>query len=98
MASKRVASPEQCEALFAQAGLAQIDSITKPLGYHLPSAEDWWSLVMGAAFRGLVAQLPNEQVEVFRREHLAAVSRLATSKGIWLEVSAILTRGIVKSD
>ncbi|HEX7499723.1 MAG TPA: methyltransferase domain-containing protein [Polyangia bacterium] len=98
MASKRVASAEQCERLFAQAGLAQIDSITKPLSYYLPSAEDWWALVMGAAFRGLVAQLPNKQVQVFRREHIDAVSRLATSEGIWLEVSAILTRGVVKSD
>jgi ubiquinone/menaquinone biosynthesis C-methylase UbiE len=97
MASKRVASPEQCQALFAGAGLTQIDCIAKPLGYHLPSPEDWWALVMGAAFRGLVAQLPCEQVDVFRRKHLDAVSRLATSAGIWLEISAILTRGIVKS-
>jgi hypothetical protein len=40
--------------------------------------------------------LPREQVDIFRREHLDAVSRLTTSEGIWLEVSAILTRGIVK--
>jgi ubiquinone/menaquinone biosynthesis C-methylase UbiE len=96
MASKHVASPEKCQALFAEAGLTQIDSIAKPLGYHLPSAEDWWALVMGAAFRGLIAHLPREQVDIFRREHLDAVSRLTTSEGIWLEVSAILTRGIVK--
>jgi len=94
MASKRLTSHDQCQALLAEAGLTQIESVTRPLGYYLPSAEDWWSLVMGAAFRGLIAQLPGDQVETFRREHLAAVSRLATSDGIWLEVSAILTRGV----
>jgi ubiquinone/menaquinone biosynthesis C-methylase UbiE len=94
--SKRVVSHEQCHALFAEAGLTQTESITKPLGYYLPSAEDWWALVMGSAFRAYIARVPREQVESFRREHLAAVSRLATADGIWLEVSAILTRGVVK--
>ena len=98
MAAKRVNSHAQCQALFAEAGLTRTESVTKPLGYHLPSADYWWALIMGAAFRGLIAQLPRDQVENFRREHLDAVSRLATADGIWLDVSAILTRGVVKGD
>ena len=94
MASKRLTSHDQCQALLAEAGLTQLESITLPLGYYLPSAEDWWSLVMGAAFRGLIGQLPSDQVETFRHEHLSAVSHLATAEGIWLEISAILTRGV----
>jgi ubiquinone/menaquinone biosynthesis C-methylase UbiE len=93
--SKHVSTHEQCRALLTAADLTETESITRPLGYYLPSAEDWWALVMGAAFRGLIARLPPDQVEAFRREHLDAISRLATSSGVWLEVSAILTRGVV---
>jgi ubiquinone/menaquinone biosynthesis C-methylase UbiE len=93
--SKRVASPEQCRSLFADAGFAEIAVDTKPLGYYLPTPEDWWSLIMGSAFRARIARLPPEQVDDFRRAHLAEVARLATGDGIWLEVSAIITRGVV---
>ena len=95
--SKRVTSPEQCRSLFADAGLAEIVVDTKPAGYYLPTPEDWWSLIMGAAFRARIARLPPEQVEDFRREHLADVAHLATKDGIWLEVSAIITRGVRKA-
>ena len=96
-ARQRVASPESCRELFAEAGFVEIAVETKPVGYNLPTAADWWSLVMGGAMRALVGSLPPEQVEIFRREHLAEVARLVTPDGIPLQVSAIITRGARKS-
>jgi trans-aconitate methyltransferase len=90
---QRVASPESCRALFAKAGFVEIAVETKPVGYTLPTAQDWWALVMGSAMRALAARLSPEQAESFRQEHLAEVARLATPDGIALEVSAIITRG-----
>jgi SAM-dependent methyltransferase len=90
---QRLTEPEQCLALFRQAGLENIEVFSEQLGYQLKDANEWWDIVWNSGFRGPVSQLTSEQVEQFRHEHLVEVERLATSKGIWLDVASIFAIG-----
>lgn len=92
---KRIASEEGCRKLFETAGLTGIRVATANVGYHLASAEEWWDIVWNAGFRRLVSQLPAEQQEQFKREHLAEIGALKAAEGIWLDVGVLYTVGTV---
>jgi len=94
--SKQVATKEQCFKLFNNVGLNKINIVEKKLGYFLKSSHEWWSLIQGAAFRGLVNRLSQKDSALFKEEHLAEVESLGTENGIWLEVKALYTIGIKK--
>jgi hypothetical protein len=65
----------------------------KQLGYSLRTAEEWWQIVWNSGFRGPVSQLSPEQLENFKREHLAEVGQLMTEQGIRLDIPAIFVWG-----
>lgn len=90
---KRIATEEGCEALFQHAGLTGIRVSRQDLGYFLKGPEEWWEVVWQAGFRGLVSQLPQEELARFRAEHLAEVAALQTPAGIRLHVEALYTVG-----
>ena len=91
---KRIAHEEGCRRLFAAAELSDVRVETRNVGYHLGSADEWWDIVWNAGFRGMVAQLPTDQQERFKREHLEAVDALRTADGIWLDVGVLYTSGM----
>jgi hypothetical protein len=66
---------------------------SEQLGYQLKDANEWWDVVWNSGFRGPVSQLAPEPLEQFKQEHLAEVSKQATSKGIWLDISSIFSVG-----
>ena len=90
---QRLTEPEQCLSLFRQAGLESIEVFSEQLGYQLRDANEWWEIVWNSGFRGPVSQLTPEQLEQFKREHLAEVEQVATPKGIWLDIAAIFAIG-----
>jgi len=90
---QRLTEPEQCLSLFRNAGLENIEVFSEQLGYQLKDANDWWEIVWNSGFRGPVSQLTPEQLEQFKREHLAEVEQVATPKGIWLDIAAIFAIG-----
>ena len=90
---QRLTEPEQCLSLFRNAGLENIEVFSEQLGYQLKDANDWWEIVWNSGFRGPVSQLTSEQLEQFKREHLAEVEQVATPKGIWLDIAAIFAIG-----
>jgi len=90
---KRMAEPEQLHALFASAGLKDVEIVRKSLGYYT-DAEGWWEVIWNAGFRGLVAQL-GDRVDEFKQAHLEEVTALAGDKGVWLEIDVNFTRGSV---
>ena len=90
---KRVATKEQCAALFKEAGLRNVKCEQKPCGYYLGDASDWWYIIWNAGFRGLVNQLSQNDLVKFKTEHLAEVEELKTDQGIWLEISTLYTVG-----
>jgi ubiquinone/menaquinone biosynthesis C-methylase UbiE len=94
-ASAKLATQEQCRELFQSAGLQKVEITAKKMGYFLASTDDWWTIVMGTAYRGLVNRVAPERVADFKRKHLADVERLRTGNGIWLEIEVLYTKGIV---
>lgn len=92
-AAGRLAEAGNCQALLAAAGLDGITVETAQLGYHLRQADEWWEIVWGSGFRGLVEKLPPARREAFRSAHLAELASLATNKGLWLDVEVIIAGG-----
>ena len=90
---QRLTDPEQCLSLFHMVGLENIEVYSEQLGYQLTDASEWWDIVWNSGFRGPVSQLAPEQLDQFKREHLEEVGRLATPKGIWLDVASIFAIG-----
>ncbi len=90
---KRVGDEALNVELFRSAGLTNIETQRKNVGYHLKDAGEWWDIVWHAGYRGLVAGLEPERLEQFKREHLEEIDALATDDGIWLNIEVIYTKG-----
>ena len=90
---KRMAEPHQLNALFDDAGLNDVEITRRSLGYYT-DVNGWWEVVWNAGFRRLVAQL-GDDLEEFKRDHLAEMQALKDDKGLWLEVDVNFTRGTV---
>ncbi len=93
LAWKRVATEQDCIALFKEAGLHRVQCRQKDFSYFLKDAHEWWYIVWNGGFRGLVTQLSENDFEKFKKEHLAEVDALKTENGIWLEMSILFTSG-----
>jgi ubiquinone/menaquinone biosynthesis C-methylase UbiE len=90
---QRLTEPEGYLSLFRSAGLVNVEVFSAQLGYPLQDANEWWDVVWNSGFRGAVSQLTPEQLEQFKREHLAEVDRLKTARGIWLDIASIFAIG-----
>ena len=93
MAWKRVATEQQCAALFKKVGLQDIKSERMDGGYYLRHAADWWHIIWNGGFRGLVNQLAASDFESFKSEHLKEIEELSVDDGIWLEMNILYTVG-----
>jgi ubiquinone/menaquinone biosynthesis C-methylase UbiE len=92
---KNISTEEQFAALFASAGLDDVQTCRHDVGYFLDSAEAWWRVIWYAGFRGLVAQLGEPELARFKQEHLAEIAALRTGQGIPLDVTALFASGRV---
>ena len=92
---KNISTEEQFHALYANAGLRDVQIHRHDIGYPLSDAEAWWRVIWYAGFRGLVAQLSETQLVQFKHEHLAEIARLKTERGIPLNVTALFASGTV---
>jgi arsenite methyltransferase len=90
---QRLSDPEQCSHLLRAAGFTQVEVCVEQLGYDLNTVDEWWDVVWNSGFRGPVSQLASTQLARFKQEHLAEVGTIATAKGLWLDVPAILAVG-----
>ncbi len=90
---KRIATEAGCREFFTKAGLRNVRVERANVGYFLDNAEAWWDVIWNAGFRRLVAQLPQQDQERFRRDHLEEVAALATPDGIWLDVGVLFAVG-----
>jgi ubiquinone/menaquinone biosynthesis C-methylase UbiE len=93
LAWKRVATEEQCCALFHDAGLTAAQCHRVDCGYYLKSADEWWHIIWNGGFRGLVNQLEPDALERFQKEHSAEIQAVASEQGIWLEMGVLYTVG-----
>ena len=90
---KRVAHEAGCGRLFESDGMTDTRVETRNVGYYLDTADQWWSIVWNAGMRRMVTQLPPDDQERFREEHLREVEQLKTKKGIRLDVDVLYTIG-----
>ena len=91
----RLPSEEKWHALFRGAGLDRIRIESRDCGYFLDAGEDWWELVWNAGFRGHIGQLPEKELEGFRRAHIDEIQALAGPEGIRLEIEVIYAMGFL---
>jgi ubiquinone/menaquinone biosynthesis C-methylase UbiE len=94
LGSQRIASPEHCRELLADAGLGELDVQSLQLGYHLRDENDWWEVVSSTAMRALFEQLPVQRQDAFRREHLSFVSQRKSENGLWMDVQTRFASGV----
>jgi ubiquinone/menaquinone biosynthesis C-methylase UbiE len=90
---KRVATEKDNIKLFKSAGVTQVTSSSHDVGYYLESAEEWWSVIWNAGYRGLIAGLEPKELAQFKKEHLAEISEFQTGNGIELKIGVIHTIG-----
>lgn len=91
---QRLDSHEKHVHLLNAAGLKNISSYTKPMGYYLPDADAWWDIVTYTGFRSFLNQLSPDQVNRYKEEHHKEISQTADGKnGIKLNVDVIFTMG-----
>ena len=92
----KVLKPDLAAVIGASRFLAEIRTTANLQNPHilpLHDAGEWWDIVWNSGFRGPVSQLTPGQLAQFRQEHLAEVARLATTRGIWLDVPSIFAIG-----
>lgn len=91
-ASEQLQNVETSRALLTAAGLAEVEVRTVRVGYHLrPQA--WWSVVEHSSVGELIERLGAEEVARLREVHIAEITRLADSDGVWLDVETHFAGG-----
>jgi len=84
---------KECCSYLWKAGLRNITSSITELGYPLPSANAWWTIVWNTGMRGRIHQLSQKDLSRFRREHLREVESLSGREGIRLPMPTIFVAG-----
>lgn len=90
---QRLNTTEKCSILMQEAGFGDFAIRPEQLGYYLRDVDDWWDIIMHTGFRHSLLQIEPDKLEQFKIEHLAEVAKLATDKGIWLDVPVLFTLG-----
>ena len=92
IAWRRMAEPEQLQAIFDAAGLEDMRIERRSLGYYV-DLDGWWDVVWNAGFRGLVEQT-GDKLEEYKQTHLEELKPFCDDKGLWLEVDVNFTFGV----
>ena len=88
---ERLDHPEKHHHLLQSSGFYEINSHTKPMGYFLKDANQWWDLVCHTGFRSFLNQLSSEDKVKYKKEHLEEIEKTKTKDGILLQVDVIFT-------
>lgn len=83
----------ECRRYLRAAGLRDIGTSAVELGYPLPDADAWWTIVQHTAMGGGIRRLAPEDRQRFRREHLREVESLRLRDGIPLPMPTIFAVG-----
>ncbi len=94
MTWKRTDTPPKCREIFRAAGLVDVETHQKDIGYYLSKPEQWWDILWNAGYRGLISQLSEDEIDMFKQDHLSEVKTLCDKQGLWLQIEVIYTIGI----
>lgn len=92
----RLDSPDKINDLMSKGGFVNIHIQSKQMGYYLKSSQQWRDILWNSGHRGLLSQLPVENLKQFISEHLKEVDGVADDNGIWLEVEVLLATAAVR--
>ncbi|MEJ2621140.1 MAG: methyltransferase domain-containing protein [Candidatus Thiodiazotropha sp.] len=87
----RLKSTEKWSALVETCHYQSIDVVDYPIRYPI-TVDDWWDLLNSAGYRALLDQLEPEQLEIFKRDHLAEISESANNGTIELNTDTLFCR------
>jgi SAM-dependent methyltransferase len=92
---QRLPNPETCRPFLREAGFSDLAVHTEDLDYYLSDAHAYWedAVRWNGGRRDLLAQLPPDNLDQFRAEHLVEVSAFATEQGIWVHNPCFLALG-----
>lgn len=90
---KRLDEVAKHQALYTAAGINQVNTQSVQVGYDLTGFDPWWDILWFSGFRGMLNQLSLSELEQFRQEHRAEIERIATDRGIWLNVEVLISVG-----
>ncbi len=90
---KRLDDADKHRALYAAAGISEVETHTAQVGYHLAGFDEWWDVLWFSGFRGLLNQLGADELEHFRQAHSDEIQGFAGERGIWLNVEVLVSVG-----
>ena len=90
---KRLDEAGKHQALYASAGISQMETHSVQVGYDLMGFDEWWDILWFSGFRGMLNQLSASELAQFRQDHRAEVERFATDGRIWLNVEVLISVG-----
>ncbi len=89
----RLGDEQKSTAFYETANLKNITTYRYDLSFKQKNAEEWWSVLWYAGYRGFLGQLSEEELSQFKAEHLREISALSYEDGIQFNVSVIFTVG-----
>ncbi len=89
----RLPDAQTCAALLREAGFSRIEAQAEQLGYFYPSPEDRWREIAAGLEGALLKEMPNEEREQIRAEHLDELRSALTPQGIFADVPALFAFG-----
>ena len=66
----RISEPAALRALLSEAGIDRVEVVAQPGHHAVPTAESWWTAVLGSGFRGTLEQLGVHERECVRAANL----------------------------
>ena len=93
---KQMTTDDQLKDIFQSVGVNQVEINREPLGFHMTSADDWWDVVWNAGYRGLLAQMTDEELADFKTQHLAEVQQLCDKSETWLDTGVAIAIGSIE--
>ncbi|MEO0968233.1 MAG: class I SAM-dependent methyltransferase [Cyanobacteria bacterium J06639_18] len=67
---KRISDPVSLQTLLESGGAKQVEVLAQANTHKLNTPEDWWTMVLGAGFRGTIEQLDPDARERVRQANL----------------------------
>ena len=90
---KRLDEVAKHQAVYAAAGMDEVETQSVQVGYDLKGFDEWWDILWYSGFRGLLNQLSPDALAQFRHAHRSEIERLTVDGKIWLNVDVLISVG-----
>ena len=75
----RISDPASLRALLREGGIERAEVIAEAGTHSIPSADAWWSAVLGSGFRGTVDQLDDTALKHIYEANVSYIQGSGTS-------------------